>query len=58
MVKDAPVCIVAAYRDKCALPPYAQIDLSIAIENLWLETDAQGLGGVWLALLANFFLRK
>lgn len=50
MVKDAPVCIVAAYRDKCALPPYAQIDLSIAMENLWLETDAQGLGGVWLGI--------
>ncbi|MBQ2505402.1 MAG: nitroreductase family protein, partial [Erysipelotrichaceae bacterium] len=26
----------------------AQIDLSIAMENLWLETDAQGLGGVWI----------
>ena len=26
------------------------IDLSIAMENLWLETDAQGLGGVWLGI--------
>ena len=26
----------------------APIDLAIAMENLWLETDAQGLGGVWL----------
>ena len=26
------------------MPEYAQIDLSIAMENLWLETDAQGLG--------------
>ena len=25
-------------------------DLSIAMENLWLETDAQGLGGVWLGI--------
>ena len=50
MVKDAPVCIVSAYRDKCALPPYAQIDMSIAMENLWLETDAQGLGGVWIGI--------
>lgn len=32
------------------LPPYAQIDMSIAMENLWLETDAQGLGSVWLGI--------
>ena len=50
MVKDAPVCIVTAYRVQCALPPYAQIDMSIAMENLWLETDALGLGGVWLGI--------
>ena len=34
----------------CAMPEYAQIDFSIAMENLWLETDAQGLGGVWLGI--------
>lgn len=50
MTKHAPVAIVAAYRKNCALPEYAQIDLSIAMENLWLETDAQGLGGVWLGI--------
>ncbi|MCH5261263.1 MAG: nitroreductase family protein [Lachnospiraceae bacterium] len=50
MTKDAPVAIVAAYRKECILPDYAQIDLSIAMENLWLETDAQGLGGVWLGI--------
>jgi len=50
MVKNAPVAIVAAYRKDCRLPDYAQIDLSIAMENLWLETDAQGLGGVWLGI--------
>ena len=48
MVKDAPAAIVSAYRKECWMPVYAQIDLSIAMENLWLETDAQGLGGVWL----------
>ena len=48
MVKDAPAAIVPAYRTDCRLPDYAQIDLAIATENLWLETDAQGLGGVWL----------
>lgn len=50
MTKDAPIAIVAAYRKECLLPDYAQIDLSIAMENLWLETDAQGLGGVWLGI--------
>lgn len=50
MTKDAPVAIVAAYRTGCKLPEYAQIDLSIAMENLWLETTAQGLGGVWLGI--------
>ena len=29
---------------------FAQIDLSIAQENMWLETDAQGLGGVWIGI--------
>lgn len=50
MTKDAPVAIVSAYRKDCRMPDYAQIDLSIAMENLWLETDAQGLGGVWLGI--------
>ena len=48
--KGAPAVIVAAYRENCMMPEYAQIDLSIAMENLWLETDAQGLGGVWLGI--------
>ncbi len=50
MTKDAPIAIVAVYRKDCRVPAYAQIDLSIAMENLWLETDAQGLGGVWLGI--------
>ncbi len=50
MTKDAPLAIVSAYRKDCRIPSYAQIDLSIAMENLWLETDAQGLGGVWLGI--------
>ena len=50
MTKDAPAAIVSAYRTKCWMPEFAQIDLSIAMENLWLETDAQGLGGVWLGI--------
>ncbi len=50
MTKDAPLAIVSAYRKDCRIPSYAQIDLSISMENLWLETDAQGLGGVWLGI--------
>ena len=50
MTKDAPIAIVAAYRKECFAPVYAQIDCSIAMENLWLEADAQGLGGVWLGI--------
>ena len=50
MTKDAPAAIVSVYRKDCKIPAYAQIDLSIAMENLWLETDAQGLGGVWLGI--------
>lgn len=50
MTKDAPVAIVSAYRKECWMPEYAPIDLAIAMENLWLETDNQGLGGVWLGV--------
>ncbi|MBP3736109.1 MAG: nitroreductase family protein [Lachnospiraceae bacterium] len=48
--KDAPCAIVSAFRDDCTVPEYAHIDLSIAMQNLWLETDALGLGGVWLGV--------
>ena len=50
MTKNAPAAIVSVYRKECMIPEYAPIDLSIAMENLWLETDAQGLGGVWLGI--------
>ena len=26
------------------------MDTSAALENLWVETDAQGLGGVWMGV--------
>ena len=48
MTAQAPAAIVSAYRTECWMPAFAQIDLAIAMENLWLECDAQGLGGVWL----------
>lgn len=47
----APVLIVSVYRKEGLwLPEYAQIDMAIAQENMWLETDALGLGGVWLGI--------
>ncbi|MGI5874072.1 MAG: nitroreductase family protein [Bacillota bacterium] len=46
----APAVIAAAYREACPFPDYAQIDLAIAMENLWLAADALGLGGVWLGI--------
>lgn len=47
----APVVIVPVYRKNgLRAPSYAQIDMAIAQENMWLETDAQGLGGVWLGI--------
>ncbi|MBR4163424.1 MAG: nitroreductase family protein [Solobacterium sp.] len=47
---NAPVVIATAYRKECRIPAYADIDMSIAMENMWLETDALGLGGVWLGI--------
>ena len=47
----APVLIVPVYRKEGLwAPDYAQIDMSIAQENIWLETDSLGLGGVWLGI--------
>lgn len=39
----APVAIVTAYREECDLPEFAQIDMSIMMENLWLAADEIGL---------------
>ena len=46
----APAAIVSAYRLNTSTPLYAQIDMSICMENLWLACTAQGLGGVWLGI--------
>ena len=48
--KDAPIAIVSAYRTALWAPEYAQIDMSIAMDNLWLACAEQGLGGVWLGI--------
>lgn len=48
---NAPVVIVPVYRTNGLMfPEFAQIDLAVAQENIWLETDSIGLGGVWLAV--------
>ena len=49
-IKNAPVAVVAAYCTELWAPEYAHIDMSTAMENLWLEAGAQGLGGVWLGI--------
>lgn len=47
----APVLIVPVYRkDGMMFPQYTHIDMAIAQENMWLETDSLGLGGVWLGI--------
>ena len=47
----APVLIIAVYRKEgLRVPAFAQIDMAIAQENMWLETDSLGLGGVWLGV--------
>lgn len=47
----APVVIVPVYRTEgLVAPSYAELDLSIAQQNIWLETDEIGLGGVWLGI--------
>ena len=50
LTAKAPVVIVTAYRKECTVPEYAQIDLSICMENMWLATDEVGLGGVWIGI--------
>ena len=48
---NAPVVIVPVYRKTgLPFPMYAEIDLSIAQENMWLMTESLGLGGVWMGV--------
>ena len=43
--------IVPVYHTEgLVAPSFAQIDMSIAQENIWLETDTLGLGGVWFGI--------
>ncbi|MCH3954922.1 MAG: nitroreductase family protein [Eubacterium sp.] len=48
---EASLVIVSAYRTEGVMfPSMVQIDSAIAQENMWLEADHLGLGGVWLAI--------
>lgn len=49
-VAKAPIAIIPVVRKDCLIPEIAEIDLSIATENMWLAAEEVGLGGVWLAL--------
>ena len=49
--EGAPAVIVPVYHTEgLVAPSFAQIDMSIAQENIWLETDTLGLGGVWFGI--------
>ncbi|WP_432641672.1 nitroreductase family protein [Acidaminococcus sp.] len=47
---EAPVLLVISCWKDCQLPEFAPVDTSAALENLWVETDALGLGGVWMGV--------
>lgn len=41
---------LAAVSQYSVFAAAAPVDTSAALENLWIETDAQGLGGVWMGV--------
>ncbi|MCD7825200.1 MAG: nitroreductase family protein [Clostridiaceae bacterium] len=47
---NASVVIAIVYKDDIIFPDYAQIDCSIAVENMLLEIDHLGLGSVMLGI--------
>lgn len=50
-VAGAPAVIVPVYRTEgMGEPAMTEINMSIAQENIWLETDELGLGGVWIGI--------
>ena len=50
LLENAPAAIVFAAREDIPLPEFAPLDMSICVENIWLETDYLGLGGVMMGL--------
>ena len=47
---SAPKEVPVYRKEGLPVQDMAQIDMSIAQENIWLETDALGLGGVWIGI--------
>ncbi|MBP3730525.1 MAG: nitroreductase family protein, partial [Mailhella sp.] len=48
---NAPAAFVICYRrEGLRFPEYADIDCAICAENIMLELEAQGLGGVMLGI--------
>ena len=49
--QNAPAAIVICYRrDNLRVPEKVEIDCAIATENIWLECEELGLGGVMLGI--------
>ncbi|MCF0112818.1 MAG: nitroreductase family protein [Bacilli bacterium] len=48
--KRAPLVIVPCIRKDCKRIELAPLDLSAATENILLQADVLGLGGVWLCV--------
>ena len=47
----APVVIIPVYRtESLPVPSMIPIDMGLSLENIWLETDALGLGGVCIGI--------
>lgn len=46
----APAAFVICYRQELPMPEYADIDCAIATENILLELEELGLGGVMLGI--------
>ena len=48
---NAPAAIVVCYnKDRLKVPEMADIDCAIATENIWLECETLGLGGVMMGV--------
>lgn len=47
---NAPVVLVIASRHNVIFPEITDIDCAIATENIWLEMEELGLGGVMMAV--------
>lgn len=53
LVARAPVAIVVVYNKERSMPEYNSIDCALAVENILLEIDSQGLGGVMIGVCPN-----